>query len=442
MRRAVLVLVLFLSAFVPVTSATSVAPLAFHAGHGITVVSATQSDSRTWRLVVSTAQLSRPVRVNVLLPDAYSATAARYPVLYLFHGTSGGAADWLAAGHAEAATAALPLIVVMPDAGYDNNGGSWFTNWVDQQTPLGTANWETFHVAQLIPWIDANLRTIADRSGRAVAGLSQGGFGSTSYAARHPELFDSVASFSGAPDIDSNLIARAGASVIIDATAAALDGVEPDAFFGSRLTHEINWSGHNPATLVANLRGMSINLWAGNGIPGPLDTPDSQTPEAALVEAIVHASTHYFANAASKANVPYRLDDYGRGTHTWPYWARDLTQYLPRLMRTFAHPPAAPARMSYLSVDATWSQWGWTVTNHRSAAQAWSRLSGADASGFTLAGTGSATVRTPAVYAPGVTYRIGGVPGVRTATADAAGRLRISMPVAAPAHVRISAPSG
>ena len=246
MRRVLLVLALCLTAFVPIGGATAVVPAAFHGGHGITVVSATQSDARTWRLVVSTAQLSRPVRVNVLLPDNYSADAHRYPVLYLFHGTSGGADDWLAQGNAEAATAGLPLIVVMPDAGYDNNGGSWFTNWVDQQTPLGTANWESFHIGQLVPWIDGNLRTVPDRSGRAVAGLSQGGFGSTSYAARHPELFDSVASFSGAPDIDSNPVAQLGASVIISATAAALDGVEPDAFFGSRLTHEINWSGPQP----------------------------------------------------------------------------------------------------------------------------------------------------------------------------------------------------
>jgi hypothetical protein len=187
--------------------------------------------------------------------------------------------------------------------------------------------------------------------------------------------------------------------------------------------------------------GMSISMWTGNGIPGPLDTPNT-SPEASVIESIVHDSAHFFADAATAAGVRYQLDDYGPGTHTWPYWARDLTQYLPRLMRTFAHPPAAPARVSYESIDATWSQWGWTVTNHRAAAQAWSRLTGADASGFTLSGIGAATVRTPAVYAPGATYRVRGVPGRLTATADATGRLRISVSLATPAHVRISASSG
>ena len=123
-------------------------------------------------------------------------------MLYLFHGTSGRASDWVNAGDVVETTAGLPLIVVMPDAGFDGNGGGWFTNWVDQTTHLGPSQWETFHVEQLIPWIDANLRTVASREGRAVAGLSQGGFGSMTYAARHPDTFVSVASFSGAPDID------------------------------------------------------------------------------------------------------------------------------------------------------------------------------------------------------------------------------------------------
>ena len=61
--------------------------------------------------------------------------------------------------------------MVLPEAGYDGNGGSWFTNWVDQHAALGTANWETFEAQQVIGFIDANLRTKATRSARAVAGL-------------------------------------------------------------------------------------------------------------------------------------------------------------------------------------------------------------------------------------------------------------------------------
>src|SRR4051812_47728339 len=89
----------------------------FHDAAGITVESATQTDARTWHLVVGSADLSRPVRVNLLLPEGYDSSTGRFPVLYLFHGTSGGADDWLTAGNAEAATDPYPMIVVMPDAG-------------------------------------------------------------------------------------------------------------------------------------------------------------------------------------------------------------------------------------------------------------------------------------------------------------------------------------
>ena len=51
----------------------------------------------------------------------------------------------------EEAPSALSLITVMPDAGFDGNGGGWFTNWYDTNTALGPSQWETFHVSQVIP---------------------------------------------------------------------------------------------------------------------------------------------------------------------------------------------------------------------------------------------------------------------------------------------------
>jgi S-formylglutathione hydrolase FrmB len=427
---AVLILALALTATTP--SAGAAARPAYRNGHGITVVQAKHTSARVWRLTVTTHALARAVRVNVLLPRGYAGTKRRYPVLYLFHGTSGGADDWLSQGNAAAATAAYPMIVVMPDAGYDSNGGSWFTNWVDQKTALGTANWETFHIDQLIPWIDANLRTIASRQGRAIAGLSQGGFGSTSYAARHPDLFVSAGSFSGAPDIASNPVAEAAATAIISATATGLDGVEPDAFFGSHADHEINWQGHNPATLVTNLRPVDLELWTGNGVPGPYDSPSAPNPSGSAIEATVHQSAQFFAQAASKAKVAYHLDDYGPGTHTWPYWTRDLAQYLPRLARVFRHPPATPPSISYRSIDKSWTQWGWTVANRRSAAQDWSSLTGATKHHFALATADSARVTTPPDYRPGSHHRIAvtGGSGPRSATAGSGGRLHLTITVA------------
>ena len=412
---------------------------AFHDSAGLTVDSATQTDARTWHLVVETASLSRPVRVNVLLPEGYSAGSDRYPVLYLFHGTSGGADDWLDAGHAEAATDPYPMIVVMPDAGYANDGGGWFTNWVDQQTSLGASNWETFHVDQLVPWVDANLRTIADRSERAIAGLSQGGFGSFSYAARHPDLFSSAASFSGAPDIASSPVVQAAAGLVICGTASGLDGVEPFAMFGDPILKRLNWQGHNPANLVTNLRDTDLELWTGNGVPGPLAPPSSATPGAAAVETITHESTLSFTRIARGHHVAYTLDNYGAGTHEWPYWARDLTQYLAALAPQFAHPAAAPHSVSYRSVDKSWTQWGWHAANQRGRALGWSALTGASTTGFGYTG-GPAVVTTPAAYTPGAHYTATGAGPAQHLVADGTGRLTVAVP-GTTATVTISAGS-
>ena len=67
--------------------------------------------------------------------------------------------------------------------------------------------WATYHVHELVPFIDASYPTVASRSARAVAGLSMGGFGAMSYAGRHPAtsghpaMFKVAASFSGALDM-------------------------------------------------------------------------------------------------------------------------------------------------------------------------------------------------------------------------------------------------
>jgi S-formylglutathione hydrolase FrmB len=81
------------------------------------------------------------------LPAGYDRhPTRRYPVLYLLHGTSGGAEEWTRVGEAEQTTAGLPLILVMPDIALNLNGGGWCTNWPD-----GEYRWETFHIDQLIP---------------------------------------------------------------------------------------------------------------------------------------------------------------------------------------------------------------------------------------------------------------------------------------------------
>src|SRR3954454_12094812 len=69
--------------------------IAFGDASGIHVEAVTPITSRQYNVSVSTAALGRAVDVRILVPDDYATTSAPLPVLYLFHGTSGRASDWV-----------------------------------------------------------------------------------------------------------------------------------------------------------------------------------------------------------------------------------------------------------------------------------------------------------------------------------------------------------
>ena len=361
-------------------------------------------DPRLTDLTFTTPALPGPAHVRVLLPAGYDARK-RYPVLYLLHGGNGSAPDWTTQGNAEPATAKLPLIVVMPDAGL----GGWYTNW---QNPgaRGQPRWETFHVDELIPWIDRHYRT----RGRAIAGLSMGGFGAMSYAARHPDLFQAAASFSGA--VDTNTPPQA-ASAIIDGIAG-LDGGLPGSLFGLRATDEVRWRGHNPWDLAVNLKPLSLTLRTGNGeAGGPYGSGGPTDP----IEPVVHAMGVSLHERFDDLKIAHVWDDYGPGGHAWPYWNRDLTETLPSLMAAVTT-AKRPARVTYTSIEPRFGAYGWTVDLDRKVLE-FATLSRAARDGFTVTGTGRGTVTTPPLFRPRALYLVAG----RRTRADAGGRLRASV---------------
>ncbi|MEC3979376.1 alpha/beta hydrolase [Amycolatopsis sp. H20-H5] len=131
----------------------------------------------------------------VLLPPGYSDPASahrRYPVVYLIHGYPfGGPRDWLTSGDApgtlqslEAANAISPMIVVSVDM----TAGNPSKDWECLNVP-GGPQLETYLAGTVIPTIDHRFRTVADRSGRALGGMSGGGFGALNIGLRHVDEF-------------------------------------------------------------------------------------------------------------------------------------------------------------------------------------------------------------------------------------------------------------
>jgi S-formylglutathione hydrolase FrmB len=308
------------------------APSATAADPGIQLLGSQRLDSRLIELTVSTPALAKPTHVRVLLPSGYrKQKPRRYPVLYLLHGSFGDYRDWTDKGAAESITAGRRVIVVMPDGGQ----GGWYTDWVNRGQG-GPPEWETFHIGELIGWIDHRYRTDPSRAERAIAGLSMGGFGAMSYAARHPDLFSWAGSFSGAVDIVNYLPVAA----IIGIEAPA-DGGLPGDQFGDRILNEPNWRAHNPWDLAANLRGMKLVIDTGNGQPGPYDPPGQHFDP---IEEGVHEMSFSFHERLLSLGIPHTWDDYGPGTHSWPYWQHDLADALPSMMSTFKASRRATAR--------------------------------------------------------------------------------------------------
>jgi S-formylglutathione hydrolase FrmB len=407
MRRAALLLV-----------ATALLWPASARAEELTVTDERRLSDRLTELTMATPALDFPVSVRVLLPDGYDADPERrYPVLYLLHGSFDTAASWTDKGDAEAITAGLPLIVVMPDTAGTGDAGGWASDWRNEGRG-GPPMWETFTIGQLLPWVDANYRTRPRRGGRAVAGLSMGGFSAMSYAVRHPDLFAAAASYSGAVDSNNALV-----QPVIQLETLADGGVTPDAIWGPRATEEIYWRGHNPWDMAANLRAMTLSIRTGDGNPGPYD---DGTLFRDPVEAACHDMSVALHERLDGLGIAHVFDDYGAGTHTWPYWQRDLRLDLPRFMATFADPPRRPRRFGYRSIEPSYRVYGWRVAIERPATEL-SRLR-ARRRGFRLSGSGTARVTTARLYRPRSRHRVkvaGEAPVTLRATRR--GRLRITV---------------
>ena len=130
--------------------------------------------------------------VLVVLPPSYASSPRRhYPVLYALHGYSIGAEQWIKEIHVPQtvegafAKGAREMIVVLPDSKTIHNGSMYSSS-------VTTGDFETFIARDLIRYIDAHYRTIADRLSRGLAGHSMGGYGTSRIGMKHADMFGAI----------------------------------------------------------------------------------------------------------------------------------------------------------------------------------------------------------------------------------------------------------
>jgi len=242
----------------------------------------------------------------------------------LLHGGAGGnSAQWTTqGGAAEPLTDGKPLIVVSPDGGKVG----WYTDWVNPQ--IWPQQWNSFLLNQIIPWIDLNVRTHAVKSGRAVAGLSMGGYGAIRLVQDRPDLFTFVGSFSGAVDLGD-----AGTRTVV--TEQCIQNLLPsDGPFGNPFwPFDGVWNKLDPMRRAETFRGqgITITLYAGGGIS-----------DVDILEGTMRASADRFKGVLDHAGIPAFYWMYGRpgpqspfgcdGGHNFSCWNFALLDAIPRMM--------------------------------------------------------------------------------------------------------------
>jgi S-formylglutathione hydrolase FrmB len=384
---------------------------------------------------------------NVLLPSDYATSGRSYPVLYLLHGADYNENTWLTQSDVQQFTAAFTgadaAIVVMPDGGPQG----FYTDWYQ-----GDEQWETYHLRRLVPYIAEQFRVRRGGANRAVAGFSMGGFGALHYAARHPGMFAAAGSFSGinhstvpedpyegAPSAER----RAGPGSPGPASGArprpdykpptdAGSGCGPQdgSDFGDRVNDAVVWHGHNPTDVAPDLRGVKLYVSAGAGVPCPDDLTGPPSGLTAA-EAAVKQMNVALDSALTDAGVEHTTDFPACGVHNMVGAQRGLHAFWPIMTSAFGRKPATRIA-SYRSIDPDFAAWGWHFHADPKRALEFLEVDRATRRGFTLTGSGTETVLTPAFYRPGRRYRVNGALP-RRPRAGRHGRLRLRVDLG-PAH--------
>ncbi len=289
-----------------------------------------EGNPRLWSAMVTSTVLSQPVEVAIHLPADYNNhPERRYPVLLLFHGHGeplDGVLPWVRQGNAPALieASAFEGIVVIPQCGK----ACWYVDW-QKATPGGAKpQWETYYAQQLMPWIEANFRTIATREGRAIAGLSMGGTGALAIAGRNPQLFSKVGSFSSAPNIqDFTVQQMVIANTVTLGWGAAYTSLDKGAAWRARDVQDLygpyssdGWRSHNPYALAPVYAREKIALYVYAGGGGGSVVPD-------ILESGVGPYNDAFHKQLNAQGVPHRYCR-GTGKHTYTYWQADLVDFL------------------------------------------------------------------------------------------------------------------
>ncbi|MCQ4197836.1 esterase family protein [Streptomyces parvulus] len=316
-----LLLIVLLATLAPTAPArASGSPAPFPSGAEVVAVTRV-ADRQVDLSVRSTALGGRTVKVRLLTPDGWDPSdrhhRRHWPTLWLLHGCCGDYTSWTAMTDVARTDSLRDVLVVMPEAGW--NG--WYSDWWNHGEG-GDPAWETFHTVELRRLLE---RDWGAGDNRVVAGLSMGGQGALSYAARHPGMFRAAAAYSGSAH---PLLNDESTNRILGFFAG--QGDDPLRVWGDPVAQRRIWQSHDPFHLARRLKSIPVYLSCGDGSTGPLDAPGSTS----ALEADFNRQNQALAAELKRVGARHVTTNfYGPGTHGWAYWERELHASLPMLLK-------------------------------------------------------------------------------------------------------------
>lgn len=245
---------------------------------------------------VPSARMNRTLRAAVVLPETYrKAKKQAFPVLYLLHGGGGSFRDWLAKTPDKTLLHRLAdqynLIIVTPDGDP--------TSYYFDSPLVPTSQFETFIASELIDRIDETYRTIRDRKGRVIAGLSMGGHGALFIATRHPDRYAAAGSMSGVMNINT-----ATWKVPADFATARRENLA--RLLGPPKDGDAPYPGYTMVTLADRLKANNLPIILDIGVDDFLIDGNRDLHRQLMANQTPHDYTER------------------PGGHTWEYWQNAL----------------------------------------------------------------------------------------------------------------------
>lgn len=248
---------------------------------------------------VPSARMNRTLRAAVVLPEHYIKAKKRdarpFPVLYLLHGGSGSFRDWLTKTPDKTLLHRLAdqydLIIVTPDGDP--------TSYYFDSPLVPTSQFETFISSELIQKIDNTYRTIREKKGRVIAGLSMGGHGAMFLASRHPDLYAAAGSMSGVMNINT-----ATWKVPADFAKSRADNFAK--LLGPPAPGDAPYPGYTLVTLADKLKANGLPLILDIGVDDFLINGNRDLHQQLMANQTPHDYTER------------------PGAHTWDYWGNAL----------------------------------------------------------------------------------------------------------------------